>query len=473
MNRRSGLLKPHGELISFSVRIMDLLILTVFGWLAYGLRFGLTALSDMPANYVACLFGGVLIAAFVLPLGGLYRSWRGAYSIRVAAHAVLGWSLAFAVLLLVLWATHASEEFSRLWLGFWGIMSALGLAAVRYCTYLLLSWARRRGFNTRRVLVFGAGDLGQRVVDAIQAREWTGFHPACVMDDDPDREGQHISGGLETRTDTDNLAAIIAEQDIDEVWLALPLRAERRVRELTHVLRNQTVNIRLMPDVFGLRLLNYSVTDIAGIGTLNLTTTPLQGWNRVIKAAEDKMLGAVIALLLLPLLLAIALGILVTMGRPVLFRQKRHGWDGRPFTIYKFRSMQDAGDASEVHQATRNDPRITALGRLLRKTSMDELPQLINVMKGDMSLVGPRPHALEHNAYYSEHVDQYMKRHCVKPGITGWAQINGLRGGTETVTKMKKRVDLDLYYIDNWSLTFDIRILVATFRTGLIHANAY
>jgi len=228
-----------------------------------------------------------------------------------------------------------------------------------------------------------------------------------------------------------------------------------------------------MPDIFGLRLLNHSISDIAGIGTINLSASPLQGWSRVIKFAEDRIIGLCLAILALPLLTAIAAAILLKIGRPILFRQARTGWDERPINVYKFRTMRTHDQDGWVCQATRTDPRVTPLGAFLRRTSLDELPQLFNVLNGTMSLVGPRPHALEHNEYFKDEVDQYMKRHRVKPGITGWAQVNGLRGETDTVDKMQRRVEYDLFYIEHWSITFDLRILIKTVRTVLHRTNAY
>jgi putative colanic acid biosynthesis UDP-glucose lipid carrier transferase len=241
-----------------------------------------------------------------------------------------------------------------------------------------------------------------------------------------------------------------------------------------NALRHSTANIRLVPDWFTLKLLNHGVSEVVGIQMLDLSTSPITGETRVIKAVQDFVLATVILLLISPLLLAIALAIKYTSPGPVLYRQKRHGWNGEEIVVYKFRSMvvhQEAG--SQVTQASKNDSRITPLGAFLRRTSLDELPQFINVLQGRMSIVGPRPHAMAHNEHYKELVPNYVLRHKVKPGITGWAQVNGFRGETDTLDKMEKRVEYDLYYIENLSLGLDLKIIVATVFKGFVHKNAY
>jgi len=246
------------------------------------------------------------------------------------------------------------------------------------------------------------------------------------------------------------------------------------MKELLYDLRHLTVNIKLIPDIFGFSILNHSMTEIAGLPAVNLSDTPMGGANRVIKELEDRLLAFIIILLISPVLLCISVAIKLTSSGPILFKQKRHGWDGRVINIYKFRTMNSHTDSDNtITQASRNDSRVTRLGRFLRKTSLDELPQFYNVLQGRMSIVGPRPHAVEHNELYKDKVNKYMLRHMVKPGITGWAQINGLRGETNTLDKMKKRVEYDLYYIENWSLWFDVKIIFLTMIKGFVHKNAY
>jgi putative colanic acid biosynthesis UDP-glucose lipid carrier transferase len=230
----------------------------------------------------------------------------------------------------------------------------------------------------------------------------------------------------------------------------------------------------MVPDVFGFQLLNHSITEIAGLPVINLSTSQmLEGRNRFLKSLEDKILSAIILICISPILALIAIAIKLTSPGPILFKQYRTGANGQKVKVYKFRSMvvhQEKG--GEVTQATKGDCRITKIGSFLRRTSLDELPQFINVLQGRMSIVGPRPHALAHNQYYRELVESYMRRHMVKPGITGWAQINGYRGETDTIDKMENRVKYDLYYIENWSIWLDLKIIFLTIFKGFIHKNA-
>lgn len=241
-----------------------------------------------------------------------------------------------------------------------------------------------------------------------------------------------------------------------------------------YALRNETADIRFLPRGDELRLLNHRSSDIGGLHTIDLSCTPLSGSFSAIKRIEDVLLSLIILLLITPLCLLIALAIKLTSPGPVLFKQMRNGLDGQQIKVYKFRSMRvHKEQTGMVTQAKKNDNRLTPIGAQLRRTSLDELPQFWNVLQGRMSIVGPRPHALAHNQYYEDLVESYMRRHKVKPGITGWAQVNGLRGETDTLEKMQKRVDHDLWYIDNWSLWLDIKIIFLTVFKGFVNKNAY
>lgn len=246
------------------------------------------------------------------------------------------------------------------------------------------------------------------------------------------------------------------------------------MRQILVSLRHCTADIRMVPDIFGFSLLNHSLGEVAGIPVINLSSTPMVGVNRVVKAIEDRVIASIILLLISPLMICVALGIKLTSAGPVFFRQERLGYDGRVFRVWKFRSMKVHQEREgKVTQAKKNDSRITPFGAFLRRTSLDELPQFFNVLDGSMSIVGPRPHAVAHNEEYKDLVDRYMRRHKVKPGITGWAQVNGFRGETDTLEKMEKRVEYDLYYIEHWSLLFDLKIIFMTIFKGFVNPNAY
>ncbi len=463
------MLKTPDRTLSAITRLLDVATLAGAGAVAYLVRFRLFEGYAELSDYIACGLGGILLASVCLPLAGAYTGLRGEEPYTLVRRALLGWVAAFVVLLLILAAAQSVIVYSRAWLAGWAILGAGGLIAVRALIRGLARWAHRRGLTTQRVLLFGAGDLGARVVDALAHRPGTGFEPVCVFDDDVDKEGATI-GHLRVRTDTQNLVKAVSELDIDELWLALPLRAEQRVHEILHELRHEFVNVRLMPDIFGLRLLNHSMTEIAGIGTINLSETPLSGGNRLVKEIEDRVVAAIILVLISPLLLAIAAGVKLSSPGPVLYRQERLGWNGRPFKMLKFRSMRtDAEDSTGATWAQRQDPRTTRLGRFLRRTSLDELPQFINVLRGDMSIVGPRPERPEFVEHFKDEIPRYMEKHLVKAGITGWAQIHGLRGNTD----LNKRIEYDLYYIENWSLLFDLEIIVRTVFRAPVDPNAY
>ncbi len=262
----------------------------------------------------------------------------------------------------------------------------------------------------------------------------------------------------------------IARQEVDEVWLALPLHAEKRVKEILHELRHDMVTTRFVLDIFGMDLLNHSLTSLAGFPVLNIRSTPMVGMSRVIKAIEDRLLAGCILLLISPLLIMIALAVKWSSKGPVFYRQKRVGWNGKEFEMLKFRSMPvNVESTSGPVWASQHENRATRVGAFLRKTSLDELPQFINVLRGDMSIVGPRPERQYFVEQFKEDVPRYMQKHLVKAGITGWAQVNGWRGNTS----LEKRIEYDLYYIENWSLGFDLKIIFLTIFRGFVNKNAY
>jgi putative colanic acid biosynthesis UDP-glucose lipid carrier transferase len=261
--------------------------------------------------------------------------------------------------------------------------------------------------------------------------------------------------------------------EIDYIYVAMPMSAEDRIMEILNMCSDTTCNVYIIPNFFIYNLLNARWQTVGSVQTLSVFDTPFQGANNVLKRAEDIIVGSMILLLIAIPMIAIAIGVKVTSKGPVIFKQNRYGLDGKKIKVYKFRSMTVQDNGPEVKQATKNDARITPFGAFLRRTSLDELPQFINVIQGRMSIVGPRPHAVAHNEQYRKLIEGYMLRHKVKPGITGWAQINGFRGETETVNKMVKRVEYDLDYIHRWSVWLDIKIIIATVFKGFIDKNAY
>jgi putative colanic acid biosynthesis UDP-glucose lipid carrier transferase len=260
---------------------------------------------------------------------------------------------------------------------------------------------------------------------------------------------------------------------IDEIWIALSDNASALSHRLQYLLRNALVDIRWIPDTFNIRMLSSHIGDFLGFPTVDLNRPISSGLNGALKELFDRLFSLVVLIFLFPVFLVIAIFIKFDSPGPVLFKQSRHGLNGKLFSVYKFRTMKLHEQSDKVRQATKNDDRITPLGRFMRKTSLDELPQFFNVLLGDMSIVGPRPHALQHNDIYKDKIDLYMLRHRVKPGITGWAQIHGFRGETDTLDKMEERIEFDLYYIRHWSFWMDVRIIIWTALKGWTGNNAY
>ena len=468
---KRGLVREYSSLLSFGFRVLDLLLIFGGGYLAYYARFGNLKL---PSNYELVLTIGVLLSVLLLPRFNLYQSWRGKGLIQQLWMITLAWGAIVLVLVVLGFGTKTGEDYSRIWAGVWMIIAWGLLIGSRILTRVVFNAFRRQGWNHRHIVIVGAGVLGRNVAEQIKEAEWVGYDLVAYWDDNQAIQGRSFDHVPVLSPEQGVGLLESGKQHVDEVWLALPLRAQDRMREILSMMRHCTLKIRLVPDIFGFHLLNHSMSEVAGIPVLDINASPMEGMNRVIKAIEDRVLALVILILVSPLLLAIAIGVKMSSPGPVLFKQKRHGWDGKPINVYKFRTMVVHQDVEgQVTQASKNDKRITPVGAFLRRTSLDELPQFYNVLQGRMSIVGPRPHAMAHNELYKNQVDAYMQRHMVKPGITGWAQINGWRGETDTLDKMQRRVEYDLYYIENWSLWFDLKIIFLTIFKGFVHKNAY
>jgi putative colanic acid biosysnthesis UDP-glucose lipid carrier transferase len=465
-----GLLKEYSHALALLMRLLDMCAILVAGLLAYVYRF-----PDYPVtrSYLMAIIIGTLSVPLIFSFFQIYTSVRGKGLMNhffTLIQAVFVMTLMLAGLAFF---TKSGEVYSRLWFMQWMLLSVGCLILLRCSLLLFLRFMRSHGLNERRVVIFGAGKLGRKLADTVQQALWTGFRITSFIDDHAAQKELSRTPIPVIQTPS-HLSNYLKDHGIDEIWIALPLRAEERVKAILHELRHHTITTRFVLDIFGLDLLNHSIADLAGFPVLNIRSTPMMGINRLIKAFEDRMMAAIILLIISPLLVLIALGIKCTSRGPVLFKQLRNGWDGKVIKVYKFRTMfLHEEKIGQVTQASMNDKRVTPFGRFLRRTSLDELPQFINVLQGRMSIVGPRPHAIQHNEYYKDSIDTYMQRHRVKPGITGWAQVNGWRGETDTLEKMQKRVEYDLFYINNWSLGFDLKIIFLTFFRGFINPNAY
>lgn len=463
----------YSAFISSLKRVADIATILMAGYLSYVLRFGFVEAETV---YGLLVLLGALLITLVGTSFGLYGSWRGRniwqHYRRVAWVCLLSFSLLFVLLVF----SKTSSTFSRHWLALWVLFSLVALLVVRFAVYSILGWLRDRGANQKKILILGITPTAFNIIGRLKRNEWVGFHVAGIV---PLLEQckNSIYGANTYNVPCldikDELPQYINNHDITEVWVCLPLKKGDLIQDLLNQLRHSTVNIRYAPDMSDFQLLNHKVTEVAGFYTLDLSCSSIQGANSIIKRAEDSLLALAIFIAILPALALIGVGVKLSSPGPVLFKQKRFGMDGKAFNVYKFRTMYVHKENKQLVQATQNDHRVTAFGAFLRRTSLDELPQFFNVLQGKMSIVGPRPHAIVHNEQYKELVQSYMKRHKVKPGITGWAQVNGYRGETDTVDKMKKRVEHDLYYIEHWSLWLDIKIIFMTLSKGFINENAY
>jgi putative colanic acid biosynthesis UDP-glucose lipid carrier transferase len=344
-------------------------------------------------------------------------------------------------------------------------------AAARTADTTAVDGHTQRSKDVRRIIIVGYGATGRELHRRAVAQQRMTYQMVATWDGE---SAAPLDARIETLTDLDELSTAVDRHRADEVWITLPLAEHDTLRRLCSQLGNTLADIRWIPDVLSLDRLSHRGADFLGLPVIELNRPACDGLAGVSKAWFDRVFAAVALVGLSPLLLVIAAAIKCTSAGPVFFSQPRLGLNGRPFRLLKFRSMRLHQEAEgQLTQATRNDPRITPLGRFLRKTSLDELPQFFNVLAGDMSVVGPRPHALVHNDLYKDKLAMYMQRHRVKPGITGWAQINGYRGETDTDDKMARRVELDLYYIRHWSFRMDLNIILWTTFRGWTDANAY
>jgi putative colanic acid biosynthesis UDP-glucose lipid carrier transferase len=454
-------------------RLCDVLLIMAGSWLAHGMRYdGSFVLTD--AERVLVVQSCVLALLVFSPLG-IYRSWRGQALHQLMSRVALAWLMVGALELCVVFTLHLTNDISRLWFGQAFLSSGALLLAERLVVRGVQRHLRKSGKDQRSVVIVGAGSYGRAVLAQLQTAAPAGFRPVYMFDDNGAPGVRHSISGVPVMTDFRELRRSVRAREVDEVWLALPLSHERTIQRIVREFRHDFVNLRFLPDVRSLTLLNRSVTEVLNMPALNLAASPLSDPQLWPKFLFDRVFALAVLITLLPVFAALCIAVKLSSPGPVLFRQKRKGIDGREFDIFKFRTMKVHSESGGgvVSQASRNDLRITKVGALLRRTSLDELPQFLNVLLGQMSVVGPRPHAIEHDDLYKDLVDGYMYRYRIRPGITGWAQVNGYRGETRKVEKMEARVKFDLFYIQNWTFWFDIKIILITLVKGFVGKNAF
>src|SRR6476661_715756 len=461
-----SLLKDNSSHLDLALRVLDPLLIILTGYVAHRAYLGDW---DPPARYLTAMAVAAFLGFAAFPSLGLYQSRRGTSFIDEVSGLFFAWLLIAVTGGAFLFLTKSGADFSRGWTLMWIIGGFLFHAASRGAVRAILRSLRRRGRNLRHVIIVGAGAHGRGVAARLRAAPWNGLAIRAYYDDDPLLIGTSMDE-IPVRGPLEQLAETMRADAIDQVWIALPLRAEARIRQCVDALRATSAVIRFVPDIYGFHLLNHSITEIAGMPVLNLTDTPMTDARFAWKGVEDMLLGTLLCVVALPLIVLIAIGVKTSSRGPVIYPQERVTWNGRRFAIYKFRTMPvDAEAHSGPAWTSRDEARATAFGRVLRRFSLDELPQLFNVLRGEMSLVGPRPERPEFVEKFREAIPGYMQKHLVKAGITGWAQVNDLRGDTDIAL----RIQYDLYYVEHWSPWFDLRILALTLWHILTTRNAH
>jgi putative colanic acid biosynthesis UDP-glucose lipid carrier transferase len=450
----SSPIRLSSPITPFIIRLMDILLIWLAGYLALNLR-KVIEVPDVEFPESLTGYHSLIASAgfvFLVFSREVYRSWRGSALPMMLLRVSATWLAVIGVLLLWLFLVKASDDYSRIWFGLWTVLGILLLWAERLLVYLMLRILRRKGYNLKHVALVGQGPTADRLLRRLREIDWTGFHIAHQLPDPNEQQLEQLAG-----------------EPLDEIWLALPLSDADAIRKTLHGLRHTAASIRLSPDWFTYRLINHGVSDVLGIPMLDLTASPMTGLNPVIKRLEDKLLAVIILILVSPLMLLLAIGVKSSTPGPVFYRQQRVGLNNQPFMMLKFRSMPVHTETEGIRWGRSVKKTTTRFGRFIRRTSLDELPQFINVLKGDMSIVGPRPERPMFVEQFKHEVPDYMKKHMVKAGITGWAQVNGWRGDTD----LHARIEHDLYYIENWSLWLDLKIIALTVIKGFVNKNAY
>lgn len=458
------------------VRAADFVIVVLLGFaIAHGYVDEVSAIS-MPLYVEAVLLTGLaLVASYELL--GLYTLRVFSTFVSKLPEMVLGWSVAFAALVAAIFFLKIGHDISRVWLATWFTAGILALFAERLAAaWVIRGWAKG-GRLYQRAVIYGTGHVTEDVIAKLEADTESIVRIAGIFDDRTDDRAPHQIAGYPRLGGLTELIAMSRVTRLDLVIIALPLAAEDRLASVVRRISILPADIKMPARATALRFSPRTYSHVGTVAMIDLFDKPIAGWGTIAKWLFDKVVGLVALILLAPVFAIVAVAIKLDSKGPVLFRQKRYGFNNEMIEVFKFRSMySDRCDAAASKLVTKDDPRVTRVGRIIRKSSLDELPQLLNVLRGDLSLVGPRPHAAQAKAgtqLYDEVVDGYFARHKVKPGITGWAQINGWRGETDTEEKILKRVEHDLYYIENWSVFFDLYILLRTPICLIKTENAY
>jgi putative colanic acid biosynthesis UDP-glucose lipid carrier transferase len=464
----NGLFKQYGHTVILLLRLLDVCMLLAAAWITH--YFWLRSFY-IDQDYRVVIVLGVLGAIIFFENAQVYSPWRNDAMRGEFQRIVSAWILALisVISIVVMMRMHFWFGSSYRWIASWGVLGLMMVLTARSIVSGVLSWMRLKGWSQGRIVMVGLNHMAIAAASQLNHSAWAGLQVIGYVDDRTENRHALMDVNLPRLGDLADLPALITNQRIDEVWIAAS--GDTLAERTQHQLRHLPVSIRLVVDCFAYKQSKFlSLNTVAGIPTLDVSVSPLHGINRYVKEIEDRLLALILLLLISPLMLVIAIGVKISSPGPVFYKQIRVGWNNRKFVMLKFRSMPvDAENKSGAVWAKSGENRATPFGALLRKTSLDELPQLINVLKGDMSLVGPRPERPDFVELFKDQVPNYMKKHMVKAGITGWAQVNGWRGDTD----LNMRIEHDLYYIQNWSVWFDLEIAMRTFIFGFVNKNAY
>lgn len=451
--------------VSFFKRVLD-------PFITWGLLVLIVWLYDQifTGYYLVLMIITFFVSSYVYEQTSIYRSWRNGKLLEYIRDTLAGWGIVIAILLLLNYAANFSHHFSEKVILTWFVITPIALLLSHIAVRVIADTLRKQG-GLRSAVIVGANETSLKLVNRIAEFPYLLIDIQGYFDS---RSDSRISSWNGTRLGgITDVASYARKHNIEMIFISLPMSAQPRIREIIDDLHDTTASVYFLPDVYVYDLMQAHFNSVGGIPVVAACESPYSGVDSVVKNASDFVLALIILILLSPLMLCIALAVVLTSPGPAIFRQRRYGLNGEEITVYKFRSMTVREDGSSVVQAQKNDSRVTKVGAFLRRTSLDELPQFINVLQGRMSIVGPRPHAVAHNELYRKLIKGYMLRHKVRPGITGWAQINGMRGETEVLEKMQGRIDHDLYYLQNWSIWFDLWIIMRTVWVVMKRDNAY
>ena len=460
----------HSQALLNSIKLVDFFLVAGLLYLLAAAKHFYFGGGLHPDLHVTVALVGAAILQFLASVSEFYHSITERTNSKHITKIVLIWLITCALVLLWGFVVGETDKFARSVIGLWFALTPMVLIA--WHLMIRMAVASIRANSASDVVVFGAGEVGEKFAREVRQSPWLGYKIAGFFDDKI-AQGETVAGMTVLGSIAEGIE-LAKKSQWRKAYIALPLKAQDKIEEIIDQLADSAVDIELIPDIFGFELINAKISQVGSLPVIALQASPISGYNAALKRLMDIAVSAAILAITSPLLLAIALAIKIeNPNLPIIFKQRRCGLNGKEVIVWKFRTMTVLEDGDRVEQAKQNDTRTTKLGKFLRRLSLDELPQLFNVIAGSMSLVGPRPHAITHAKNFRRVAPTYMRRHLVKPGITGWMQINGMRGEVDSDTIIHKRAELDLYYVQNWSLWLDIKIIALTALREFGNKRAY